>query len=320
MQEYLEYSDNDILERVDEYSLYCHYLKFEPLIGKKYSSPIRLGDTDPSFAIFERKYGNNFTEFLWKDQAVPFNGPQDIFDLVQILHNLSSRLTAKWKVCSDFNLGGAHDIADGQLVFKEAKYAEPIDIRVRSKPFSQRELLYWKQYNIKLETLNRYNTTSIEMYWLTRTQATPSYPKKNVGFSYRIYDKYQLYFPFAEKKKKFRNNWVDTCIPGFQQLQRTDLCVITKSMKDVMCLSTFGYDTVSPRGENILLPQELLQYLEHRYKRIVTLFDNDGKHKAHCYPYTETHIPIETNQKDPTDYCSFYGVDATQKLLKELLC
>ena len=45
-----------ILERVDEYSLYCYYMGYEPIIGKKYHSPLRKGDDDPSFVIFERKY------------------------------------------------------------------------------------------------------------------------------------------------------------------------------------------------------------------------------------------------------------------------
>lgn len=320
MLEYLEYSDNDILERVDEYSLYCHYLGFDPLIGKKYSSPLRLGDNDPSFAIFEKKYSMDSTnsEFLWKDQALPLRGPKDIFDLVVYKFGLDNRLKAYIKVCSDFGLGGATSMDVESLILKEIQYAEPIEITIKSHDFTRRDLAYWKQYNVSDVLLKHYNTTSIECYWLTKTQQYPSYPK-GLGFAYRIFNKYQLYFPFHEKKRKFRNDWVETCIPGLKQLTGTDTCIITKSYKDVMCLRGFGYDAISPRGENIMLPKECIEYLQKRYKRVVTLFDNDGKHKAEFYPFEEVHIPIETGQKDPTDYCSYYGIDATSRLLKEII-
>lgn len=322
MQEYLEYSDNDILERVDEYSLYCHYLEFEPIIGKKYSSPIRLGDEDPSFAIFERRYGFGtimpVSEFLWKDQAVTTHGPQDIFDLIAILNGYTSRIQAYWKVCGDFGLGGAPIIESRQILFKEPKYLEPIDIKVKSREFNKRDTLYWKQYNVNEPILRQYNCSAIECYWLTKTQQYPGYPK-GLGFAYRIYNKYQLYFPFQIKKKKFRNNWIDSCIPGFQQLQNTDTCIITKAYKDVMSLRGFGFDAIAPRGENIMLPNEVIEYISKRYKNVFTLFDNDGKHKAHQYPFRECHIPLESGQKDLTDYCAYYGVDKTYSLLKTLL-
>ena len=73
--EHLLFSGEDILERVDEYTLYCSYLGFEPLIGAKYISPLRSStdssvDTDPSFGIYERKYGKGSHEFMWKDQGI----------------------------------------------------------------------------------------------------------------------------------------------------------------------------------------------------------------------------------------------------------
>jgi hypothetical protein len=323
MQEYLGYSDDDILERVDEYSLYCHYLKFEPYIGKKYSSPIRLGDADPSFAIFERKYtfggGNLPTEYLWKDQAISSHGPKDIFDLVEhLFDNVNTRTQAYWKVCGDFGLGGADKMDDGLLIFKEPKFMEPINIKVLSKPFSKRDLLYWQQYNVSETILAEYNVRAIDCYWLTATQQYPSYPK-GLGYSYRIYDKYQIYFPFQDKKKKFRNNWIDSCISGLQQLKGNDTLIITKAYKDVMCLRSLGYDAIAPRGENIMLPELCVSHMVNRYKNIVTLFDNDEKHKAAKYPFKMLQVPLESGQKDITDYCAVYGVEQTVKLIKELL-
>jgi len=322
MLEYLEYSSDDILERVDEYSLYCHYLGYEIYLGKKYSSPIRFKDDDPSFSIFEHKYcfgtAEPSTEFLWKDHALNLHGPQDIFDLVKILNGYSFRAQAYWKICSDFGLGGAPVIENtADLIFKEPKYLEPIDIKVKSRPFNRRDILYWKQFNVTEDILRMFNCTPISCYWLTNTQTVPFYPK-GLGFAYRVLDKYQLYFPFQAKKKKFRNNWDDRCVPGLSQLRHKDICVVKKSFKDVMCMYSFGYDAVSPRGENIMLPDHIIRFIQKRYSKVVTLFDNDGKHKAAHYPFKELHIPIESLTKDPTDYCSKYGPAKTRELLKKL--
>jgi hypothetical protein len=334
MLEYLEYSDSDILERVDEYSLYCHYLgqiyqdpDFEPLIGKKYNSPIRPGDDAPSFNVFERWYNTGHillnSEFLWKDHGSNLHGPMDIFDLVMFMHHLPSRIHAKWKICGDFNLGEAPSLAgftNSSLLYHEPKYMEPINIKIKSRNFNARDLMYWNQFGVDEWTLNRFNCTAVDCYWLQDSKQVPLFPK-GIGFAYRIFERYQLYFPLQEKKKRFRTNWTDVCIPGFKQLDRsrTDLCIITKSYKDIMCLSARGYNVIAPRGENIMLPAECIQWLQKTYKRTVTLFDNDDKHKAKFYPFEELHIPLDTGVKDPTDYCSRYGIEATDRLLKQLL-
>ena len=68
-----------------------------------------------------------------------------------------------------------------------------------------------------------------------------------------------------------------------------------------------------------MLPPECISYLTRRYKRVVTLFDNDGKHKAEFYPFEEKHVPNEFVQKDITDFCAYYGHEKTSQLLKDLL-
>lgn len=315
----LLFDENDILERVDEYSLYCRYLQYEPLIGGKYRSPLRPGDDDPSFGMFERKYGHGSHEFLWKDQALGVHG--DIFDLVARLFNPQlSRWQAMQQICADVNLGGINSGLPSTLVEYEPQYTTEIDIRViSSKQFAYKELAYWKKINVDPALLRRYNYTAIQAYWIAKEQEYPSYPK-GLGFAYRIWDKYQLYFPYQEKRKKFRTNWTDICVPGFQQLEyNQDLCIITKAAKDVACVRSFGYETVAPRGENIMLPAQCLAHLKQKYRRVVTLFDNDGKHKAAEYNCQELHVPIESQTKDPSDFCTRYGPNETAAMLSLIL-
>lgn len=313
--ETLLYDETDILERVDEYSLYCRYLEYQPLIGGKYRSPIRPGDDDPSFGLFERKYGHGPHEFLWKDQAAGLHG--DVFDLVSRLFRID-RWHAMQQVCNDAGIGGFNNGASS-IVQYEPEYTADIDIRIISKQFTPADLNYWKQFNVTPPLLREYNVTSLKQYWLTKDQTYPCYPK-GLGFAYRIWDKYQLYFPFAEKRRKFRNNWTDICVPGFLQLKyKNPLCIVTKAYKDVLCLTSFGYEAVAPKGENILLPELCIKHLQKKYSRVVTLFDNDGKHKAAEYPFEELHVPIGSGEKDPTDYCDHYGPERTAEMLSLIL-
>jgi len=320
MQEYMSYTDSDILERVDEYSLFCHYLEFEPLLGRKYSSPLRSGDNDPSFGIFERKNKCMLpNEYMWKDQAHPVKQHGDIFDLVQLLYNLSSRVKACWKICSDFGLGGCQSSIHSKLVYKEIRYFAATNIKIVSRPFSLQDLSYWDQYGISQEILNRYNVSSIKAYWLHEEDKFPSYPN-GLGYAYRINSRYQLYFPKAQKRRKFKNNWNYSNVPGLQQLEyNSKMLIITKAMKDVMCLRSMGYEAIAPRGEGILLPAECIEYVKRKYRNIVVLFDNDNKHRGNEYPFPRIELPLEDGKKDITDYYAHYGRENTSLVLKQLL-
>ncbi len=324
--EYLEYSEENILERVDEYSLYCFYMGYEPLIGKRYPSPIRPGDDNPSFNIFERVYGDRtYVEFLWKDLGTSLRGPLDIFDMIMYQFGLAGKRQAMWKVCADFGLGGAEPDADGgtsnHLKLVEPSYMDPIHIKIVSQNHTKRDLLYWNQFNVNQQILREFDTRSIEAYFLTEGQAIPSYPKGGLGYAYVVNGKYQLYFPMCmDRKRRWRNDWNDTCVFGFKQLPaKGELCIITKAPKDVMCLKSLEFASVTPRGENIMLPDACIKNLKQRFKRVVTLFDNDGKHMAKHYKCEEIHIPLSTGFKDPTDHCSALGPIKTKELLNDIL-
>jgi hypothetical protein len=319
--EYTLFQDEDILERVDEYTLYCHYLGFEPLIGGRYKSPIRQAldkdpDDNPSFGIYEaktRKFGNH--EYVWKDHAANKGG--NIFKLVQILFGFETKFEAFRKVLADFGISGETDISVPRYKIIEPRFADPVDIDICSKPFTERDYAYWRQFNVSKEILGDYFVKSIKHYWISKDQKNPSYPK-GLGYAYQIWDKYQLYFPHAPKKDKFRNNWIDSCIPGYLQLKYDrDLCIITKAMKDVMCLRSFGYEAVSPRGESIMLPSSFLEYLKTRYKKILVLFDTDGKHKGDEYPFEK--IYVLGGEKDISDHCKVNGPMHTAELLTQLI-
>ncbi len=307
-------SEEEILERVDEYSLYSFYLGFEPLIGAKYSSPLRDGDLRHSFGVFVKKYGLPTPhDFLWKDAGMRAPNFGDIFFLVQKMYGLETRFEALLKVCADFGFVEGFDV--DKVLVKTPKFKEPSHIRIKSKPFSVAELAWWRKYNVTEEILNEYHVSSVDYYFLYDSQLEPWYPKASM-YAYRIFNKYQLYSP---NPKFFVMDWTDVCIPGFEQLKGTDLLIITKSVKDIMCLRSLGYDSMAPKAENNIPDQLFLEYCKNRYKRVVTLFDNDGKTSEHLYPFEHIQVPLTTGTKDITDYCALYGPTKTLNLLNNLL-
>lgn len=317
-------SDMAILERVDEYTLYCHYLGFQPELRTRYQSSIRTGNSDdsPSFSIFLSNFPDR--EYAWKD-----NGGRgisgEIFKLITLLHGYPTIREAWQKVDVDFKLGfGSKEPPQPKVV----QYLPPKDcpshIGVKGKPFGQSELDYWMRYGVPLQQLLRYKTQNVALYWLSKDQQGGKTPQHKLCFAYGIMDRFQIYQPLAPKDKKFRQNLTDRDLHGFHQLRfQQDTLVITKARKDVMCLDMLsqeiGAEFVAPRSENTMIAPEYLRYLETKYKHIYTLFDNDGKHRAADYPYPAREIPIESGQKDPSDFRSKFGQKETIQLIQTLI-
>lgn len=308
--------EEDILQRVDEYSLYSFYLGYDPDPFTKYKSPVRSDDDNPSFGVFhaKRMVGR---EFAWKDQAMGVSG--DIFRLLMYLYGYPNKSAAVRRIASDFGLGPK--LPDTERIVRSiALVKEPTEIRVIHRKWQAYDLKWWAQYYINQMVLDSYQVRPISCYWVYPSQKVPKFPGKGIGYDYPVGKRHKLYFPMENKDFKFRNDMTEQELEGFQQLTfSTSTLVITKSLKDVMLLREFGYDAVAPRGENTLIDEHYLRYLETRYTAIYTLFDNDGKHKGDHYPYPLLQVPVHSGQKDPTDFCKRYGPQATRELLQQLI-
>jgi hypothetical protein len=309
-------SEDTILGELDEFSLYVHYLQFEPVIGCKYRSRLRTTDDYPSFGLFRRKYGSPDLphEFMWKDQALTAPNYGDIFDLVlKIYPSLETRFNSLLKVATDFGLIEGVLTPKLQLEVTVPVEKPPAHITVKSKPFTASAIKYWQTYGIELPQLVKYNVHQVEYFFFTEFDEYPTVPRGNM-FDYRVFDKHQLYQPYP---KQFYMDLTPTCILGFQQFNQvqTDLLVYTKSMKDVIFLDMLGFPTLASTAENGIPSPEFLQW-SNRFKRRILLHDNDGKTSEHLYPNFEVYkIPLESGEKDPTDYAKKFGVPATKSLL-----
>lgn len=307
-------TEAELLSHVDEYNLYCHYLGYEPEIRLNYTSPLREGDTFPSFGIYPTKKPNR--EFFWKDSG-GWGESGDIFKLVKLLFGYPNCGEALNRIMSDF---GLRDVMDNRerLIRQSPIIRSNADIRIIPKAFQPLDLNYWKQFNVSLPILEMYKTSPLYAYWLHPSFKVPSFAS-NLSYVYRIFDRYQLYFSQRDKGKKFRNDLQDHHVMGVEQLTFKGPLIITKSMKDIQCLRSYGYDAISPRSENVPMPEGFFDWADRHYTNKYVLFDNDMKHKGEWYPYPKVYVPLSSGSKDISDFTRDYSPKEAAQLLQTLI-
>ena len=106
-------------------------------------------------------------------------------------------------------------------------------------------------------------------------------------YAYKVYDKFKIYRPLASKYTKWRTNLTNRHVQGLAELpyEGGNLLIITKSLKDVMCLYEMGFNAISPSSETTFIPDDILKSLRHKWRHIVIMFDRDatGMTKAREY-------------------------------------
>ncbi len=201
---------------------------------------------------------------------------------------------------------------------------ESTEIKAKFKEFSNKELEYWKQYGISLEVLQRFNIRSCSHLYITKNSGdfeTNCVRGGEMCFLYIFADNsVKAYFPERESYRFISNSrWIQ----GLEYLDDPKLLVITKSMKDVICLSLFGIQAVAMQGESVLPPA----WLVNKYN-CVYLADNDAPGKrAAVLIRKKYNIPIalfpkeyrEMGIKDFSDAYKILGHEYIEDLLNSIL-
>ena len=254
-----------ILSKVTEYDIYASYLG-EFKVGLIYNSPFRE-DKNPSFGIY---YSKRNQKLLFKDHGTGqcgnvikfvslITGKTNYDDILEDIVN-HMHITSRTKLDSS-----KHYIPSQNTI-----------IGVVRQDFTETDKKYWSQFNISLETLKMYYVSSIK-YYLCNGIVKGIYKDDNPMYAYKVYNHFKIYRPLADKYHKWRNNLEQNDIQGYEQLPETgELLIITKSLKDVMCLYEMGIPAVSPSSESTFIPNKALEVLKKRFKRILICFDRDN--------------------------------------------
>ena len=269
----------NILELIDDYSIYSHYLGFEPELHTLYSSPLREGDDDPSFNLFVSKYNNDI--IMFKDFASgKFGG---VFKFVSLFLGFSMRETLE-QINSDFDLGlGGEEKKDKfkkvvkKSILKVVKHA--VSIKITAREYSKEFLGYWDLLDISVPTLKLYFTKEPILIHFESPDYKAQIVPKSLCISYEIAGHYKIYGPLGERKYKFRNNFPTNYVEGLLQFKyEKEFAIISKAMKDNMFYREhFDFDAAAGTSETNMISEHVMNtHLKGKFKRVYIMLDLDG--------------------------------------------
>lgn len=309
-----------LLSKNSEETYMSYYLGM-PLSNKAFCSPLRK-DHKPSCSLWKSKLGTLYFKDFATGQTLSF------VNLVMVKYNCTYS-EALIKIAEDFGLTpeqtNLQPIIQQIPTFKTKSQSK---IQIEQKEFTKQELAWWKQFGITKEILDKFSIFSCKNVFLnnkifiTSTEKCPVY-----GYFYGIkngIEQWKIYIPLRTKFRWINNADKETT-QGYAQLPETGkYLVITKSLKDVALLYTFGIPAVAPSSETSFIKKELLEELKNRFQTIIVFFDNDRTGKAymaklrHKYPeFKYLIIPRQLKAKDISDFYKLYGRKLTKDLIKK---
>ena len=146
-------------------------------------------------------------------------------------------------------------------------------------------------------------------------------------YAYKVYDRFKIYRPLASKYTKWRTNLTNEHVQGLAELPKEggNLLIITKSLKDVMCLYEMGYYAIAASSETTFIPDNILKSLKTKWKHIVILYDRDktGMKKAREYSrqtkFDAFFVNKKFNSKDISDAVKTRGYWTVKEWLSKTL-
>lgn len=318
-----------ILSKFSEEQIMEYYLHVTVKKGL-FRSPLRR-DKQPTCSF----YRNNSGTLIFKDFATGQN--LNIFGIVQELFNCSY-FEALRIIANDFG------ILENTCLLKNSsklnknitkiKKNEISKIQIEIQNFTDLELKWWSKYGITLEILKKYNIYSCKHVFLNEQLFAESrqhcpifgYYGGKIQQNKEKIELWRCYFP-KRTSYRFITNWPTKKIQGYSQLPKEGkLLVITKSMKDLMCLYSLGITAIAPNSETQFIPDSVLQDLKQRFRYIIVLFDTDytgvsfmNKLKKKYPELLYTWIPRKYKAKDISDFYAMYKKQKTQELIKNYL-
>jgi hypothetical protein len=301
-----------ILDRISEVDIFAYYCSSFKQLGKPFCSELRQ-DSKPGVNIVLWK-----GKLLYKDWAYPEH-TFDCFGYVMAAYNVSF-YSALRIIDNDFglNLGSKKseiDFTRGYLGYRSKIRVENKKVTIikkKSRPWMVKDAKFWSQYLISKKTLIKFAVTPISHYWINDSRFTCK-----LSYAYKIGNKYKIYSPYEEVK--WMSNTNSKQIQGYDQLPKQgDLCIITSSLKDVMCLFEMGIPAVAMQSEMRLPLRNQIEELKQRFKQVAIFYDNDftnpnnpgqamaAKICKEYYPMSNIIIPNQYKLKDPSDYIAHF--------------
>ena len=314
-----------ILSRFSVEQLMEYYLHM-PVKKGLFRSPLR-NDKNPTCSFFRSNKGT----LMFKDFAT--SQCLDAFSVVQKLFGCSY-FEALRIIANDFGIIRNKDLQKnpGKINKNPIKIEdkEASKIQVEIQDFSELELKWWAKYGITKNTLQKFDVYSCKHVFLNDQLFAKSQQHCPIfgyyGKKYHGLELWKIYFP-KRTNCRFIGNYPSKKLQGYDRLPKEGkVCVITKSMKDVLSLYSFGIPACAPNSEVIIPSENIVKDLTSRFKYVFCLWDNDKTGVSFLLKirkkYPQLHcfiIPRSLGAKDFSDLVAKYGVEQTKKYIKEFI-
>lgn len=279
-----------IFSKLSQETIFKKYLQVDELYdNEKYKSPFDFNEEDPSFTLRYSSGG----KLKGTDWGGTFRG--DCFDLVAALHGLDIDKKGDFFkvlhiIAKDFKI---HQYADGETILnyeilrsvRLLTKHNRLKIHITARQFNSSDIT-WIKLKIGLDKLKKFKVVAVkEVYLNDDLRPIYTYNPRDPAYAYYLSPNntdIKIYYPNRNKGDKRKPRFLANCsiIQGLEQIQSSDIGIITKSYKDVIVLNRFKVDgkeiqSVAPNSETLLITPTQYEFLKTKYKRVYSLYDYD---------------------------------------------
>ena len=322
-------SKSEILKYFNELEIFQHYIDDEVMLGKLILSPLRR-ENKASFGFFVGE-GN---EICFNDFKL---GKGDFIQFLRLRDGLTY-FEALSKVANDFNLQDDYickiypkssDNSPKVRIIKDDMLSKFTGYYLgkKAREWQSHDVLFWRQFGIGKETLEFFNVQPISFIFI----GDKCFPADKYAYCFIEMkdgiETYKIYQPFSENYK-WINNHNNSVFQGWTQLPETGkTLIITKSLKDVMCLYEVAkLPSVAMQSENVLPKRHVFDQLQSRFTDVELLYDNDfdavqnwgrifADKFAKEFGLVDSFIPDKYKAKDFSDLVKLMGKEAAVHIL-----
>ena len=328
-----------INEYVSDQQIYEFYLEEEINFSKKYKSPFRT-DNNPSLSFLVLTDGT----ILYRDWGDPLQSKSyGVVYFVMKMKGDCTYMEALYGIVSDMSLPIKLDkpyIKKNVEVPKKRKITpsntNEKKIIVDTQPFTTIDVAYWyDQYKISMNILKEYYVYSVRHVWIEdekgKSTLVRKYTKNNPVYAYAFgkwggLDRWKIYTPYAPKGNKWLSNANGNIMQGLTKLNyKNPTLIITKSLKDVMVLNRYGFNSVATQSEGTPIPDWFQKVITRFFSDTFIFYDNDevgireSKKLAKEHGFREISIPKMINAKDISDFTKNYGQDKARLFMENTI-
>lgn len=322
MYEIRDLTKEYILTYLTQEEIFEYFLGIPVVIGEYFRSPLRKDENPTCNFAYHR--GTLF----YRDWAT--TKPMDCFEVVKYLYNCNF-YDALGIIEREMIKGSKEPLKPIKRDHKPVHHERKSTINVKFSNWQKPVIEYLKSYSITLEQCNKFNIRPIDRVWVNGNLGwVYSDHDPAVGYYFGIdekgIEKWKIYF--FKRKRAYRFITNTNRINGWIQIPKTgDHLIITKSLKDVVCLDTFGIPAIAMQSETTIPYDYIIEDLQNRFFNIYSFYDYDRTGVSNANKLRKLYgikpifltngrfNTIDYKAKDFSDYLRDNGLYKTQKLI-----